>query len=220
MISIVVVDDQELVRAGLRKIFETEADMVVVGEAADGEAAVEVTVARDPDVALLDIRMPRLDGIEAVREISRRAPRSRTLMLTTFGLDDYVYESLRNGASGFLLKDAPAEDLVAAVRVVAGGDAVLSPAVTAKVVERFVARGRVDDEMRGRVDALSERELEVLRLLTRGLSNAELSRALIVSEATAKSHVARVLQKLGVRDRVQAVIAAYESGAVRPGDPR
>ena len=220
-IRAIVADDQALVRGGFRKILDSEPDIEVVGEAADGIEAVDVAAAANPDVALLDIRMPRLDGIEAARRIlGRDGSQTRVMMLTTFGIDEYVYESLKAGASGFLLKDAPPEDLLAAVRVIARGDALLAPQVTRSIIERFVERGATDHELRGRIDELTTREAEVLRLLTRGLSNAELAEQLVVSEATAKSHIARVLMKLGVRDRVQAVIAAYESGLVQPGAPR
>ena len=220
-IRTLVADDQALVRAGFRKILESEPDIEVVGEAGDGLEAVELAASAAPDVALLDIRMPHLDGIEAARRIlARPGATTRVMMLTTFGIDDYVFSSLKAGASGFLLKDAPPEHLVSAVRVIAAGDALLAPQVTRAIVERFVERGRPDLELRRRVDELTPREAEVLRLLTRGLSNAELAAELVISEATAKSHIARVLMKLGVRDRVQAVIAAYESGLVQPGASR
>lgn len=217
-IRTIVADDQLLVRAGFRKILEAEADIVVVGEAGDGIEAVDLARRTRPDVALLDIRMPRRDGIEAARQIVAISPGStRVMMLTTFGIDEYVFEALKAGASGFLLKDTPPEQLVEAVRLLAAGEALLSPQVTRSVVERFVAQGRYDVAMRRRIDGLTQREAEVLRLLTRGLSNPELARVLSVSEATVKSHVAGLLNKLGVRDRVQAVIAAYESGLVLPG---
>jgi DNA-binding NarL/FixJ family response regulator len=220
-ITALVADDQALVRAGFRKILDAEPDIRVVGEAGDGVDAVELAALANPDVALLDIRMPRLDGIEAARRIlARNGTRTRVMMLTTFGIDEYVYASLKAGASGFLLKDAPPEDLIAGVRVIARGDALLAPQVTRSIIERFVDHGAGDPELRARIDELTAREAEVLRLLTRGLSNAELAEELVVSAATAKSHIARVLMKLGVRDRVQAVIAAYESGLVRPGAPR
>jgi DNA-binding NarL/FixJ family response regulator len=220
-IRTLVVDDQALVRAGFRKILEAEADIVVVGEAGDGVDAVEIARRTRPDIALLDIRMPRRDGIEAARQILDE-PQSctRVVMLTTFGVDEYVFAALKAGASGFLLKDTPPDQLVEAVRLVAAGEALLSPQVTRSVIERFVAQGRYDLAMRQRVDQLTQREAEVLRLLTRGLTNAELARMLTVSEATVKSHIAGLLVKLGVRDRVQAVIAAYESGLVLPGADR
>ena len=219
-ITTVVADDQTLVRAGFRKILEAAPDIAVLGEAGDGIEAVRVIAEARPDVALLDIRMPRLDGIEAARQIlADPHARTRVMMLTTFGVDEYVFASLKAGASGFLLKDAPPEQLIDAVRVVAGGDALLAPQVTRSVIERFVASG-YDPDLRGRVERLSPRETEVLRSLTRGLTNAELAAALFVSEATVKTHIAGLLTKLGVRDRVQAVIAAYESGLVQPGGMR
>jgi DNA-binding NarL/FixJ family response regulator len=219
-ITTVVADDQALVRAGFRKILEAAPDIAVLGEAGDGLEAVRVVAELHPDVTLLDIRMPRLDGIEAARQmLADPDARTRVMMLTTFGVDEYVYASLKVGASGFLLKDAPPEQLIDAVRVVAAGDALLAPQVTRSVIERFVAAD-YDASVRSRVETLSPRETEVLRSLTRGLSNAELAAELFVSEATVKSHIAGLLTKLGVRDRVQAVIAAYESGLVRPGGAR
>jgi DNA-binding NarL/FixJ family response regulator len=219
-ITTVVADDQALVRAGFRKILEAAPDIAVLGEAGDGLEAVRVVAELHPDVTLLDIRMPRLDGIEAARQmLADPDARTRVMMLTTFGVDEYVYASLKVGASGFLLKDAPPEQLIDAVRVVAAGDALLAPQVTRSVIERFVAAD-YDANVRSRVETLSPRETEVLRSLTRGLSNAELAAELFVSEATVKSHIAGLLTKLGVRDRVQAVIAAYESGLVRPGGAR
>lgn len=220
-ISVLIADDQPLVRAGLVKILEAESDMVIAAQASDGLQAVELAGTTRPDVALVDIRMPHLDGIAATAQIAGGGnDRTKVVILTTFGLDEYVYRSLKAGASGFLLKDAPAEDLVNAIRIVAAGDAILSPQITRSVIEGYVQTGAPDPDLRRRIDELTDREREVLRLLTRGLSNAELSHELIVSEATAKAHVARVLQKLHVRDRVQAVIAAYESGIVQPGSPR
>ena len=220
MIRVLVADDQALVRGGFAKILDSQQDMTVVAEAGDGAEAVEGCARLAPDVALLDIRMPRMDGIEAARRIGSLGSRTRVMMLTTFGIDQYVFESLRAGASGFLLKDAPPEELVAAVRVIADGNALLAPEVTKTIIEQFVERPPADPRLAERVGELTPREAEVLRLLTRGMSNAELAETLVVSEATAKSHLARVLMKLGVRDRVQAVIAAYESGLVKPGDPR
>jgi DNA-binding NarL/FixJ family response regulator len=218
-IRVLLADDQALLRGGLRKIVDGEEDMRVVAEAADGLEAVDAARAATPDVAVLDIRMPNLDGIEATRRITAAlGDRVRVLMLTTFGLDDYVYEALRAGASGFMLKDAPPEELVEAIRVVAGGSALLAPAVTRTVIEQFTrgAPATPAGEAPALAD-LTEREREVLLLLTRGRSNAEIAADLVVSEATVKTHVARVLMKLGVRDRVQAVIYAYESGLVRAG---
>ena len=219
MIRVLLADDQALVRGGLRKIVEHEADMRVVAEAADGLEAVDAARASRPDVAVLDIRMPQLDGIEATRRIvAALGDDVRVLMLTTFGLDDYVFDALRAGASGFVLKDAPPEELLDAIRVVAGGSALLAPAVTRSVIAEFARRspGR-DSERSPRIEELTQREREVLVLLTRGRSNAEIAGELVVSEATVKTHVAHVLMKLGVRDRVQAVIFAYEAGLVSPG---
>jgi len=219
MIRVLLADDQALVLGGLRKIIETEPDLAVVAEAADGLQAVDAARAAKPDVAVLDIRMPQLDGIEATRRIvTALGDEVRVLMLTTFGLDEYVFDALRVGASGFMLKDAPPEELLDAIRVVAGGAALLAPAVTRAVVAEFARRSPVSDTDRSpRLEELTEREREVLLLLTRGRSNAEIAAELVVSDATVKTHVAHVLMKLGVRDRVQAVIFAYESGLVAPG---
>jgi DNA-binding NarL/FixJ family response regulator len=216
MTTVLIADDQGLVRVGLRKILEVEPDTEVVGEAADGEDAVRQARNLRPDVVLMDIRMPVLDGIEATRRIVGAQPDAKVLVLTTFGLDGYVFEALRAGASGFMLKDAPPEEIAAAVRVVAGGDALLAPAVTRGVVEEFT-RHRPAPTPPAALADLTAREAEVLELLARGLSNAEICTRLVVSEATTKTHVARVLQKLGLRDRVQAVIYAYEAGLVVPG---
>jgi DNA-binding NarL/FixJ family response regulator len=218
MIRVLLADDQALVRAGLRKIVETEPDMTVVAEADDGLAAVDAARAARPDVAVVDIRMPGLDGIEATRRITAALGDDvRVLILTTFGLDDYVFEALRAGASAFMLKDAPPEELVEAIRVVAGGSALLAPAITRSVIAEFTKRSPARPEASPRLDLLTEREREVLVLLTKGRSNAEIAADLVVSEATAKTHVANVLMKLDVRDRVQAVIYAYEAGLVVPG---
>jgi DNA-binding NarL/FixJ family response regulator len=216
MTSVLIADDQAMIRTGLRKILEAEDDLAVVAEASDGSEAVAETVRLRPDVVLMDIRMPVLDGIEATRRITRTALSTRVLILTTFGLDTYVFDSLRSGASGFMLKDAPPEELVVAVRIVAAGDALLAPAVTRSVVEEFV-RGPAQPAEPPSLGELTPREREVLDLLARGLSNPEICSELVISEATAKTHVARILQKLDLRDRVQAVIYAYESGLVRPG---
>jgi DNA-binding NarL/FixJ family response regulator len=215
MTSVLIADDQALMRVGLRKVFESEPDMTVVGEAGDGEQAVAAARRLRPDVILMDIRMPVLDGIEATRRITAATPDRRVIILTTFGLDTYVYESLRAGASGFMLKDAPPEEITAAVRIVAGGDALLAPAVTRAVIDQFARRPA--DPAASEPASLSEltpREREVFGLLIQGLSNPEICQQLVISEATAKTHVARILQKLALRDRVQAVIFAYESGVV------
>jgi DNA-binding NarL/FixJ family response regulator len=219
MTTVLIADDQALVRVGLRKILENEPETVVVGEAGDGQDAVAAARRTRPDVVLMDIRMPVLDGIEATRRIAAAQPATRVLILTTFGLDDYVYEALRAGASGFMLKDAPPEEIAAAVRIVASGEALLAPAVTRSVIEEFtrIPPRAAPAAVPRAVGELTAREREVLDLLIRGLSNPEICRQLVISEATAKTHVARILQKLGLRDRVQAVIYAYESGLVKPG---
>jgi DNA-binding NarL/FixJ family response regulator len=218
MTSVLIADDQALVRVGLRKILEAEPETSVVGEAADGEDAVAEARRLRPDVVLMDIRMPVLDGIEATRRIVGAQPGTRVLMLTTFGLDTYVYEALRAGASGFMLKDVPPEEIVAAVRIVASGEALLAPAVTRAVIEEFARQTPVaQPPIPAALAELTPREQEVLDLLARGLSNPEICRRLVISEATAKTHVARILQKLHLRDRVQAVIYAYEHGLVTPG---
>jgi DNA-binding NarL/FixJ family response regulator len=217
MTSVLIADDQAMIRTGLRKILEAEPDLDVVAEAADGSEAVAEATRLRPDVVLMDIRMPVLDGIEATRRVTRTVPSTRVLILTTFGLDTYVFDSLRSGASGFMLKDAPPEELVAAVRIVAAGDALLAPAVTRSVVEEFVRAPAARPAEAPALGELTPREREVFDLLARGLSNPEICSELVISEATAKTHVARILQKLDLRDRVQAVIFAYESGLVRPG---
>jgi DNA-binding NarL/FixJ family response regulator len=215
MIRVLLVDDQGLVRAGFRMILRAEADIEVVGQAADGEEAVSRTRETDPDVVLMDIRMPGVDGVEATRRITATAG-PRVLVLTTFDLDEYVYEALRAGASGFLLKDAPEEQLVAAIRVVAAGGSLFAPSVTRRLIEQFARRARTP-EAPPQLEELTPRELEVLRLVARGLSNAEIAETLVVSEHTTKTHVASVLSKLDLRNRVQAVVLAYESGLVTPG---
>jgi DNA-binding NarL/FixJ family response regulator len=218
LIRILIVDDQAMVRTGFRMILESEADIQIVGEAADGVEAIDQARALQPDVILMDIRMPRLDGLEATRRILDGAsPGSKVLVLTTFDLDEYVYESLRAGASGFMLKDAPPEHLVDAIRIVASGDSLLAPAVTRRVIEGFVAGRPAREGPPPELASLTARELEVLQALARGCSNAEIAKELFVSETTVKTHVARVLQKLNLRDRVQAVVLAYESGLVQPG---
>jgi DNA-binding NarL/FixJ family response regulator len=218
-IGVLVVDDQGLVRAGFRMILEAQPDIEVVGEAADGLDAVAAARRLRPDVVLMDIRMPRLDGLEATRRLAGPgvADPVRVLMLTTFDLDEYVFEALRAGASGFLLKDLPREDLVAAVRVVAAGDALLAPQVTRRLIEEFARRPAPGAPAPGTLDALTARERETLGLLARGLTNAEMAAALYVSEHTVKTHVGNVLAKLGLRDRIHAVILAYEIGLVQPG---
>lgn len=220
MIRVALVDDQAMVRAGFRMILETEPDITVVGEAGDGREAVDLVSRAAPDVVLMDVRMPHMDGIEATRRIVGSGGAARVLMLTTFDLDDYVYSALRAGASGFLLKDAPAEQLVNAVRVVADGDALLAPSVTRLLIDEVSRRPTVDPAAvaPGLAD-LTDREREVMRLMARGLSNAEIADSLYLGEATVKTHVGRVLTKLGLRDRVQAVVVAYESGLVTPGAP-
>jgi DNA-binding NarL/FixJ family response regulator len=218
-IRVLVVDDQGLVRAGFRMILEAQPDIEVVGEAADGLDAVEAAGRLRPDVVLMDIRMPRLDGLEATRRLAGpgTADPVRVLILTTFDLDEYVFEALRAGASGFLLKDLPREDLVAAVRVVAAGEALLAPRVTRRLIEEFARRPAGADPDPDALAALTAREREALELLARGLSNAEMAASLYVSEHTVKTHVGNVLAKLGLRDRIQAVILAYEVGLVQPG---
>ena len=212
MIRVALADDQALVRTGFRLILQAEDDIEVVGEAEDGRAAIDLVNSTRPDVILMDVRMPVLDGIEATRRV---AAETRVLVLTTFDLDEVVFEAIRAGASGFLLKTSPADELVRAVRVVAAGDALLSPSITRRLVEEF-ARRPAATEPRGLED-LTPRELDVLRLIARGFSNAEIATELFVEASTVKSHVAGVLAKLGLRDRVQAVVAAYESGLVTPG---
>jgi DNA-binding NarL/FixJ family response regulator len=217
-VRVLIADDQAVVRSGLRRIMDVDPQLDVVGEAVDGLAAVEAVHRLGPDVVLMDIRMPRLDGLAATRRIlSEHREPPRVLILTTFGLDEYVYEALRAGASGFLLKDASPEDLLAAVRAVARGDALLDPAVTASVIGRFAALPTPRADLRAQVDELTAREREVLSLMASGHSNAEIARALVVSEGTVKTHVGRVLRKLGLRDRIQAVIFGYESGLLQPG---
>lgn len=213
-IRVVIADDQGMVRAGLRSLLEGEADIDVVAEAADGEEAVTAVRRHRPDVALMDIRMPNHDGLEATRRLVAEGSSTRILVLTTFDLDEYVFDALRAGASGFLLKDATAEELVSAVRLLAGGDSLLAPSVTRRVIEAFGSLSRPDERLAAQLAGLSTRELEVLRLLARGYSNAEIARELVVTGATAKTHVSNVLAKLRLRDRVHAVIFAYESGLV------
>jgi DNA-binding NarL/FixJ family response regulator len=217
MTTVLIADDQGLVRVGLRKILESEPDTNVVGEAGDGEDAVAAAERLRPDVVVMDIRMPVLDGIEATRRIAARLPATRVLILTTFGLDTYVYDALRAGASGFMLKDAPPEEIGAAVRIVASGEALLAPAITRAVIDEFARQSPAPAaEPPAAVTHLTAREREVLDLLARGLSNPEICERLVITEATAKTHVAHVLQKLGLRDRIQVVIYAYETGLIAP----
>lgn len=212
-LRVLIADDQALVRTGFRKILECESDIEVVGEAEDGAQAIERCGLLRPDVVLMDIRMPRVDGLQATRDL---AGSTRVIILTTFDVNEYVYEALRCGASGFLLKDTQADQLLTAIRVVAQGDALLSPSITRRLIEQF-ARRPLPSSRPDALAQLTERELEVLQLVARGLSNAEIARELIVGDATVKTHVSRVLNKLGLRDRVQAVVIAYESGLVQPG---
>jgi DNA-binding NarL/FixJ family response regulator len=219
MIRVVIVDDQELVRAGFRLILEAQEDIEVVGEAGDGAEALTVARERDPDVVLMDVRMPELDGIEATRRLGAAGCPARVLMLTTFDVEEYVYEALKAGASGFLLKNAPPAQLVAAVRAAAAGETQLAPAIVGRLVEEFVRRPPPGATRPPALDELTERELDVLKLVARGLSNAEVAARLFLGEATVRTHVSRILGKLELRDRTQAVVLAYESGLARPGDP-
>jgi DNA-binding NarL/FixJ family response regulator len=223
MIKVLIADDQAMVRQGFGALLAAQPDLVVVGDAADGEAAVAAARRLDPDVVLMDVRMPVLDGLEATRRLLGGRPdgadsRPRVLILTTFDLDDYVYEALRAGASGFLLKDAPAADLVHAVRVVAAGEALLAPTVTRRLIAEFAARPATDRPRPTALNGLTPRETEVLRLIARGRSNQEIAADLVVAEQTVKTHIGRILAKLGLRDRAQAVVLAYESGLVAVGE--
>ncbi|MEU5565336.1 response regulator transcription factor [Micromonospora musae] len=220
MIRVLIADDQAMVRQGFGALLAAQPDLLVVGDAADGAQAVAATRRLDPDVVLMDVRMPVLDGLAATRKLLGDAPaqRPRVLILTTFDLDDYVYEALRAGASGFLLKDAPAADLVHAVRVVAGGDALLAPAVTRRLIAEFAARPERHRPRPTELAALTPRETEVLRLIARGRSNQEIAADLVVAEQTVKTHVGRILMKLHLRDRAQAVVLAYETGLVAAGE--
>ena len=220
MISVLIADDQTMVRQSFRAVLDAQDDIRVAGEAADGAEAVTRCAELAPDVVLMDVRMPGLDGLEAARRILGAGGDVRVLMLTTFDIDEYVYGALRAGASGFLLKDAPLDDLVVAVRVIAAGNALFAPSVTRRLIGEFAVRGRAAEAgSRGRtgIADLTERETEVLRLVAKGLSNTEIAAALVIAEQTAKTHVSRVFGKLGARDRAQAVVAAYEAGLVVPG---
>ena len=218
-VRVVIADDQALVRAGFKMILEAEPEIDVVGEAEDGIEAVELIKRVKPDVALMDIRMPRLNGLEATREVVNGGggTPTRVLMLTTFDLNEYVYEALRAGASGFLLKDVPADQLVAGIQVVARGEALLAPSITRRLIEEFARNQPIERTPPKEIEELTAREMEVFKLIARGMSNAEVAAELIVSETTVKTHVARILMKLHLRDRVQAVVYAYESGLIQPG---
>ena len=213
MIRVLIADDQELVRTGFRLILQSEPDLEVAGEAATGREAVALTASLRPDVVLMDIRMPDLDGIEATRQITRATVASRVMILTTFDVDEYVFEALRAGACGFLLKDVAANQLAAGVRMVAAGDALLAPSITRRLIEEFaVSRPQAPEQ----VKELTPREMEIFLLVAKGMSNAEIAAKLVIGETTVKTHVTRLLMKLGVRDRIQAVVLAYEAGLVRP----
>lgn len=219
MIRVLIADDQELVRSGFRMILEAQEDVEVVGEAADGAQAVEQSSRLKPDVVLMDIRMPVVDGIEATRMLCERGLDStHVLILTTFDRDEYVYRAMKAGASGFLLKDVPPNQLVQGVRVVASGDALVAPAITRRLIQQFLRRPAPEEGRPTKLQALTEREAEILRLIARGLSNGEIAGELLLSQATVKSHVTRIFSKLHLRDRAQAVMLAYESGLVQPGE--
>jgi len=220
VIRVLVVDDQALVRGGFRLILESQQDLEVVGEAENGKEALARARELRPDVVLMDVRMPGMDGLEAARQMLARPDAPRVLMLTTFDLDEYVYDALRAGASGFLLKDVRPEQLADAVRVVAAGETLLAPAITRRLVEQYVRRARPGTTTPDTLSALTDRELDVFRLMARGWSNAEIAGALFLSEATIKSHITRMFSKLALRDRAQAVVMAYESGLVEPGQGR
>ena len=218
MIRVLIADDQGLVRGGFRMILDSQPDIEVVGEAGNGREAIELARELEPDVVLMDIRMPELDGLEATRRLLAGDGGPRVLIVTTFDADEYVYAAMRAGASGFVLKDLRPEGLAEAVRVVATGEALLAPAITRRLIEQFVRRPPPGAARPAELDALTDREVEVLRLVARGLSNGEIASSLFLSEATVKTHLTHILTKLGVRDRVQAVVLAYESGLVQPGE--
>ena len=215
MISVLIADDQAMVRSGLRMILESESDIVVVAEAANGTEGVKLAKMEQPDVVLMDVRMPEMDGLEATRHITGPESAPKVIVLTTFDLDEYVYGALRAGASGFLLKDAEGDQLVDAVRIVASGDAIVAPSVTRRLISEFAQRP-TSPEVTG-LEELTEREIDVLKLIAKGMSNLEIGDELFVSETTVKTHVSHILTKLQLRDRVQAVVAAYESGLITPG---
>ena len=217
MIDVVVADDQELVRAGFAVLIDSAPDLRVVGQAANGEEATRLVLDLEPDVALMDVRMPAMDGIEATRRISEASSATRIIMLTTFDRDEFVHDALRAGASGFLLKDTPPGDLLDAIRVVAAGEALLAPTVTKRLIEDFVRRPMTGAATPAALESLTEREREVLSLVAQGFSNAEIAETLVLSPATAKTHVSRILTKLGARDRAQLVVLAYQTGLVSPG---
>jgi DNA-binding NarL/FixJ family response regulator len=219
VIRVLVVDDQALVRGGFRLILESQSDIEVVGEAENGTGALALVRELHPDVVIMDVRMPGMDGLEATRQLLTRRDAPRVLMLTTFDLDEYVYDALRAGASGFLLKDVPPEQLAEAVRVVAAGETLLAPVITRRLVEQFVRRARPGTTTPAALTSLTERELEVMRLMARGCSNTQIAGELFLSEATVKTHVTRVFGKLGLHDRAQVVVMAYETGLVEPGMP-
>ena len=218
MIRVLLVDDEAMVRVGLRMVLTAEPDIEVVGEAADGEQAEHAAVEQEPDVVLMDVRMPHVDGIEGARRVMAARPTSKVVVLTTFGEDEYVESALRAGVSGFLLKVSPPEQLIAAVRTVAAGGGLLDPSVTLRVIEQFAGAPAARTDRSAALDGLTERERDVLSRIARGMSNAEIAADLYLGEATVKTHVSNVLLKLGLRDRVQAVVAAYELGLVQPGE--
>jgi DNA-binding NarL/FixJ family response regulator len=217
VIGVIIADDQALVRGGIRMILEAQDDIEVLGEATDGSQAVALTRDLHPDLVLMDVRMPGLDGIEAARRIVAGPAATRVLMLTTFDRDEYVYEAMKAGASGFLLKSAPPEQLVAAVRITAAGDALLAPAITQRLIEEFVRRPPPGQGVPDQLAGLTERELDVLRLIARGFSNTQIAESLFLGEGTVKTHINRIFRKLAIRDRAQAVVVAYETGLVQPG---